>query len=80
MRCCLQWIRRLWPQRPPNDDQLRRQLARVRETDKQHREAFEHLLHMFEWEVEDREHGYFETGRDIPYGGQPQEKDKDNRT
>jgi thioredoxin-like negative regulator of GroEL len=80
MCCCLQWIRRLWPQRPPNDDQLRRQLAQVRELDKQHREAFEHLLRMFEWEVADRKDGYYETGLDIPYDEQPQEKDKDNRT
>ena len=74
--CFLQWIRRLWPQHPPNDDELRRQLAQVRELDKQHREAFEHLLLVFDWEVSDREHGYYETGREIPYG-QPQEKDKD---
>lgn len=74
---CLEWVRRMWPQRPPSDEQLRRQLARVRELDKQHREAFEHLLRMFDWELFEREHGYYETGRHIPYGQQPADHDGD---
>jgi len=77
---CVRWIRRMWPQRsPPSDEPIRRQLARVRELDQQHREAFEHLLRMFDWEVFDREHGYYETGRDIPYEQPRDDQDKDNK-
>jgi len=39
------------PRTPPNDEQIRRQLKQVRELDLKHREAFEHLLYMFEWDA-----------------------------
>ena len=47
--------RLLWP--PPkwdtakDADELRQQLARVRETDREHREAFDRLLRLFDFEL-----------------------------
>jgi len=59
MMCLRRWICRMMShQSPPtpNDEQIRLKVEQVRELDKQHREAFEHLLTMFTFEVSDREH------------------------
>ena len=69
----MRWPRWLGGPEPPTSidtEEIRRQLARVRELDRQHRKAFDHLLRLFDWEIFEREHGYYEAGRDdIPSQG-----------
>jgi hypothetical protein len=65
------WLCRAPEPRMLIENEIKEQLTRVRELDRQHRKAFQRLLNLFDWEIFERQHGYYEVGRDIPYGGEP---------